>query len=67
MSRELETAKPNKCHGSEIPNGRKIKEETLSDAGIPVSTAHDCEQLTGGKGMRQKSVGSRSTVSVVPS
>jgi hypothetical protein len=48
LSRELETNE--RARTDLHPNDRnQTKEQTLKDAGIAVSTAHDYEQLTGGK------------------
>ncbi len=45
LSRELETARPNKGHGVAIDG--KTKKQALSEAGIPVRTAHNYEELAG--------------------
>jgi hypothetical protein len=54
LSRELDKAKPGTVAGktpggSELPAGGKFKAEALADAGISTSTAHEYEQLAGGR------------------
>jgi hypothetical protein len=50
LSRELERAKAGRRPANSSDRSEELtKEQALAQAGIPVSTAHDYEQLTGGK------------------
>ena len=52
ISRELEKAQTIRTTNAaevRLPDDRKSKSEALAQAGIAVSTAHDYEQLTGGR------------------
>ena len=58
LSRDLETAQGGR--NELLPNdGKKSKSETLADAGIATSTAHDYEQLAGGKEKQAQDVADR--------
>ncbi len=65
LSRELQKAEFVPGKGACVPNGRKTKEETLKEAGIPIRTANDYEQLTGGREEQAQKVDVRKLDSTV--
>jgi len=59
LSRELDRSSGGANPLSTLPDGRKSKSDTLLDAGISTSTAHEYEQLTSGADARGEAAAKR--------
>ena len=60
LSRDLDRSAGGANPLATLPDGRKSKADTLFDAGISTSTAHEYEQLTGGADARGEAAASPS-------
>ena len=66
ISRDLETSKGGANPQATLPSDWKSKSETLAEAGIATSTAHDYEHLAGGKEKQAQDVGEAAAAGAPP-